>query len=153
MPKRASDSSGEASARKMLHETLKRLRDRSGLSLEELHDETTYDRSYLHKLESGARLGSLEVMAALDKVYGTGDQLQQLWELARDDAFGSRYQRFMQLEREATVRYEYASSSIPGAAPDEGVRDRGAAALPTPGRGGAARRCRRPHEPSVRPRR
>ncbi|WP_374118352.1 MULTISPECIES: helix-turn-helix domain-containing protein [unclassified Streptomyces] len=38
----------------MLHETLKRLRDRSGLSLEELHDETTYDRSYLHKLETGA---------------------------------------------------------------------------------------------------
>ncbi|CAO0829612.1 hypothetical protein SMICM17S_05785 [Streptomyces microflavus] len=83
MPKRASDSSGEASARKMLHETLKRLRDRLGLSLEELHDETTYDRSYLHKLETGARLGSLEVMAALDKVYGTGEQLQQLWELAR----------------------------------------------------------------------
>ncbi|MFJ7326170.1 helix-turn-helix domain-containing protein [Streptomyces cyaneofuscatus] len=114
MPKRASDSGGEASARKMLHDTLKRLRDRSGLSLEELHDETTYDRSYLHKLETGARLGSLEVMAALDKVYGTGEQLQQLWELARDDAFGSRYQRFMQLEREATVRYEYTCSAIPG---------------------------------------
>ncbi|ARF77274.1 hypothetical protein B7C62_19715 [Kitasatospora albolonga] len=90
------------------------MRDRSGLSLEELHDETTYDRSYLHKLETGARLGSLEVMAALDKVYGTGDQLQQLWELARDDAFGSRYQRFMRLEREATVQYQYASSTIPG---------------------------------------
>ncbi|GGY83466.1 helix-turn-helix domain-containing protein [Streptomyces nitrosporeus] len=114
MPKRRSDSGGEASARRMLHETLGRLRERSGLSLEELHGETTYDRSYLHKLETGARLGSPEVMAALDKVYGTGNQLQQLWELARDDAFGSRYQRFMQLEREATVQYKYACSTIPG---------------------------------------
>ncbi|MEI7030841.1 helix-turn-helix transcriptional regulator [Streptomyces pratensis] len=114
MPKRTSDPGGEASARRMLHETVKRLRDRSGMTLEELHDATTYDRSYLHKLETGARLGSLEALAALDKVYGTGEQLQQLWSLARDDAFGSRYQRFMRLEREATVQYKYASSTIPG---------------------------------------
>lgn len=114
MPKRKSESGRDVSARTMLHETVARLREKSGMTLEELHDETTYDRSYPHKLETGARLGSPDVIAALDRVYGTRNQLQQLWELARYEAFGDRYQRFMKLEREATVRYEYASSVIPG---------------------------------------
>ncbi|MFF7874064.1 helix-turn-helix transcriptional regulator [Streptomyces californicus] len=113
MPKRKSES-GETSARQMLHETFRKLREQRGLTLDDLHDETTYDRSYLHKLLHGTRLGSPEVWTALDGVFGTGEQLRQLWELARDDAFGSRYKRFMQLEREATVRYEYACSTIPG---------------------------------------
>ncbi|WP_144317032.1 DUF5753 domain-containing protein [Streptomyces sp. sk226] len=59
-------------------------------------------------------MGSPEVWTALDGVFGTGEQLRQLWELARDDAFGSRYKRFMQLERLATVQYMYACSTIPG---------------------------------------
>ncbi|MFJ9396707.1 helix-turn-helix transcriptional regulator [Streptomyces californicus] len=113
MPKRKSES-GETSARQMLHETFRKLREQRGLTLDDLHDETTYDRSYLHKLLHGTRLGSPEVWTALDGVFGTGEQLRQLWELARDDAFGSRYKRFMQLERLATVQYMYACSTIPG---------------------------------------
>ncbi|MFB6943494.1 helix-turn-helix transcriptional regulator [Streptomyces sp. NPDC060286] len=113
MPKRKSDS-GDATARSMLHETVARLREESGMSLQTLQDETTYDRAYLHKLETGARLGSPEVMAALDRVYGTKNQLQQLWELASDAAFGDRYQKFMQLERKASVQYTYSCSVIPG---------------------------------------
>lgn len=43
------------SARQMLATELARLREESGKSLATLGEETTYDRAYLHKLETGAR--------------------------------------------------------------------------------------------------
>ncbi|MFG2171024.1 helix-turn-helix domain-containing protein [Streptomyces niveus] len=89
MGKGTSDSGREASARVMLYETIARLREESGKSLAELQELTTYDRTYLHKLETGARLGSPQVVAALDAVYGTKKQLAQLWVLAREGAFGT----------------------------------------------------------------
>ncbi|MFF8696228.1 helix-turn-helix domain-containing protein [Streptomyces sp. NPDC015144] len=119
MPKRKSESA-DSNARSMLYTTLKRLREESGKSLQDLQDETTYDRGYLHKLETGARLGSPEVMAALDRVYGTRTQLQQLWTLASDQAFGDRYAKFMDLERRASVQYTYSSGVIPGLLQTEG---------------------------------
>ncbi|MET8945326.1 helix-turn-helix transcriptional regulator [Streptomyces sp. NPDC004542] len=98
----------------MLAKELARLREASGKSLGDLATETTYDRTYLHKLETGVKLGSPEVMAALDKVYGTGEHLGELWELARSDAVKDKYRHFMDREKEATMRYEYACSTIPG---------------------------------------
>lgn len=106
--------SKKASARRVLASELARLREEGGQSLAELADLTTFDRSYLHKLETGAKLGSAQVMAALDTVYDTGRHLQILWELAKDDAFRDRYKRFMELEREATVRYTYSAATVPG---------------------------------------
>lgn len=126
--------STKASARQMLAGELARLREEAGRSLADLADETTFDRSYLHKLERGAKLGSLQVMAALDAVYETGRHLQLLWELAKDDAFRDRYKRFMELEREATVRYEYVSATIPGLLQTAGyARELLAAARPADG--------------------
>lgn len=108
------------SARQMLAKELARLREESGKSLATLGEETTYDRAYLHKLETGTRVGSPEVIAALSKVYGVGQQLNLLWQLARNDAFADKYKRFMQLEGKATVRYEYAAGVIPGLLQTEG---------------------------------
>lgn len=65
-------------------------------------------------------MGSPEVIAALSKVYGVGQQLMMLWQLARQDAFADKYKRFMQLEAKATVRYEYAGGVIPGLLQTEG---------------------------------
>ncbi|MFI6084375.1 helix-turn-helix domain-containing protein [Streptomyces sp. NPDC051217] len=45
------------SARQMLAKELARLREESGMSLAALGEETTYDRAYLHRLETGARAG------------------------------------------------------------------------------------------------
>lgn len=118
MPPRKSNPSRNnhhnGSARQVLAAELARLREKSGKSLGDLSGETTYDRTYLHKLETGVKLGSPEVMEALDKVYETGEHLGDLWELARDDVFRDKYKRFMELERRATVRYEYAVGAIPG---------------------------------------
>ena len=98
----------------MLAKELARLREASGKSLSDLANETTYDRTYLHKLETGVKLGSPEVMAALDRVYGTGEHLCDLWELAKEDVFRDKYKRFMELEKRATVWQQYAIGAIPG---------------------------------------
>ena len=90
------------------------------MSLAELGEATTYDRAYLHKLETGARIGSPEVIAALEAVYGTAGHLMMLWQLAREDAFADKYKRFMQLESKATVRYTYSAGAIHGLLQTEG---------------------------------
>ncbi|WP_329034210.1 helix-turn-helix domain-containing protein [Streptomyces sp. NBC_01725] len=120
MGARKSNAGQRPSARQMLAKELARLREESGKSLATLGEETTYDRAYLHKLETGARVGSPEVIAALSAVYGAGEQLLMLWQLAREDAFADKYKRFMQLEAKATVRYEYAAGVIPGLLQTEG---------------------------------
>lgn len=120
MGARKSNAGQRPSARQMLAKELARLREESGKSLATLGEETTYDRAYLHKLETGARIGSPEVIAALSAVYGRGEQLLMLWQLAREDAFADKYKRFMQLEARATVRYEYAAGVIPGLLQTEG---------------------------------
>lgn len=114
MPARKSTSGGKPSARRTLAEELARLREKSGRSLSELAEETRYDRAYLHKLEKGDRLGSPEVMKALDQVYGTGKHLILFWELATVDVIPDKYKRFMALESEATSRYEFSVSTVPG---------------------------------------
>ncbi|MFE5844318.1 helix-turn-helix domain-containing protein [Streptomyces niveus] len=108
------------SARQMLARELARLREESGKSLATLGEETTYDRAYLHKLETGARVGSPGVIAALSAAYGTGDRLTMLWQLAREDAFADKYKRFMELEAKATVQYAYSVGAIHGLLQTEG---------------------------------
>ncbi len=104
----------------MLASELARLREESGKSLGDLADETTYDRAYLHKLEKGDRIGSPDVIKVLDRAYGTGNHLSLLWELATEDAIADKYKRFMALEKEATDRYEYSLSTVPGLLQTEG---------------------------------
>lgn len=120
MGARKSNAGQRPSARQMLAKELARLREESGKSLAQLGEETTYDRAYLHKLETGTRVGSPEVITALSAVYGTGEHLTMLWQLARHDAFADKYKRFMELEEKATVRYSYAVGAIPGLLQTEG---------------------------------
>lgn len=120
MGARTSHAGRKPSARQMLAAELARLREESARTLAALAEETTYDRAYLHKLETGTRIGSPEVIAALDTVYGTGGHLSLLWQLAREDAFADKYKQFMKLEAIATVRYEYAVGIIPGLLQTEG---------------------------------
>ncbi|MGW7577712.1 helix-turn-helix domain-containing protein [Streptomyces sp. NPDC054765] len=107
------NSEDEGSARWVLACELRRLRESSGRSLARLADEIKYDRTYLHRLETGERLSKLPVMEALDRTYGTGGLLVRLWGLARLDAFKDKYREFMKLEAKATILHTYASA-IPG---------------------------------------
>lgn len=107
------NSEEEDSARWVLACELRRLREASGRSLAQLAEETNYDRTYLHRLETGERLSKLQVIEALDRVYGTGGLLVRLWRLARLDAFKDKYRSFMQYEAKATILHAYVMV-VPG---------------------------------------
>ncbi|TDC74624.1 helix-turn-helix domain-containing protein [Streptomyces hainanensis] len=101
-------------ARRKYMAELLRLRQEAGMSLGDLSEATKYDRSYLSKLERGERLGDLATAKRLDEVYGTRRMLQNLWELAKDDAYLGRYQRYMALQQLARVIQKYVPQTIPG---------------------------------------
>jgi transcriptional regulator with XRE-family HTH domain len=102
------------SAREVFHAELARLREHARLSLSELSDETKYDASYLQRLEKGDRLGSLDAARVLDRFYGTGEHISDLWRLAKQEAGKSRYRGFLDLEAEATSIHEFSISAVPG---------------------------------------
>ncbi|MFI9203835.1 helix-turn-helix domain-containing protein [Streptomyces sp. NPDC053048] len=97
----------------MLAFELRRLREESGKSLAQLSEDTSYDRTYLHRLETGERLSQLPVMEALDSVYKTGGLLTRLWRLARQEVFMDQYKEFMQYEAKAAIMHKYMLA-IPG---------------------------------------
>lgn len=109
-----STSTRKPHARRIFMEELALLREESGMSLAQLAERVRFDRSYLHKLETGLRLGDEATSRALDQCYGTGRHLQQLWKLAKEEVFPDRYKRYMKLEGEATVLHNYSASTIMG---------------------------------------
>ncbi|WP_308297159.1 helix-turn-helix transcriptional regulator [Streptomyces sp. UNOB3_S3] len=106
-------SGDEDSARATLAIELRRLREESGKSLAQLSEDTSYDRTYLHRLETGERLSQRPVMEALDAVYGTGRLLTRLWRLAQQESFKDKYKDFMQYEARAVIMHKYMMT-IPG---------------------------------------
>ncbi|MFJ2953321.1 helix-turn-helix transcriptional regulator [Streptomyces sp. NPDC087270] len=100
-------------ARSMYAEELARLRKLHGWTLVELGDRCNYEQSYLHRLETGGRLGTLEAAQALDRVYGTG-HVAKLWLLAKEEAKRSRYGGFAEVEADATSIQEFCVSTVPG---------------------------------------
>ncbi|MEU5546714.1 helix-turn-helix transcriptional regulator [Streptomyces sioyaensis] len=122
---------GEGSARWVLACELRRLRESSGRSLAQLADEANYDRTYLHRLETGERLSKLPVMKVLDRTYGTGELLVNLWGLARLDDFKDKYRSFMQLEAKAMILHAYVAT-IPGLLQNEDFARVSLSSAPTP---------------------
>ncbi|WP_335983029.1 helix-turn-helix domain-containing protein [Streptomyces sp. CA2R106] len=88
-------------------------RRESGMTLVELAALCLYEQSYLHRLERGQRLGTVEAAAALDKVYGTGDLLVRLWHLARRETKDRLLPGIEPLERDAVSIQEYAVGAVP----------------------------------------
>lgn len=115
--------SDELSARAVFHAEVTRQRELSGWTLAELSDRTRYDASYLQRLEKGDRLGSVDAAGALDRIYGTGDLLKDLWRLAKKEAGQSRYRGFLELEAEATSIQEFSISTVPGLLQSPGYAD------------------------------
>ncbi|WP_399926743.1 helix-turn-helix domain-containing protein [Streptomyces kanamyceticus] len=101
------------SGRASLARTLRYLRERAGISLGKLAEDTSYDKSYLSRLESGERLSKLAVMEDLDRYYGSGDLLVTHWKGARREAFKDQYKEFMGLEATARVMWVF-TPGVPG---------------------------------------
>ncbi|MEO3754490.1 helix-turn-helix transcriptional regulator [Streptomyces sp. B6B3] len=101
-------------ARRLYAEELRRLREEAGWSLAELGEKSALDRTHLNRLERGERLGERRNAEVLDAVYGTGRHLQNLWTLAKEDAFADKYKRYMELASSATSTQQYTPSVVPG---------------------------------------
>ncbi|WP_063836104.1 helix-turn-helix domain-containing protein [Actinacidiphila yeochonensis] len=107
-------TNGEPSARAVFHEEVFRQREKSGWSLSELSARANYDTSYLQRLEKGDRLGTLQAVAILDRVYDTGKLLVGLWRLAKQEARQKRFPGFMELSAKATSVQQFSAHTVPG---------------------------------------
>ncbi|MFJ2955013.1 helix-turn-helix domain-containing protein [Streptomyces sp. NBC_00669] len=105
--------SGEVTARALYAHHLAELRRKAGLTLVELSDRCHYEQSYLHRLETGGRLGTLEVATALDRIYATDGLLVQLWHLAKREGSQLTAGGIAALETTAAGIQEYALSTVP----------------------------------------
>ncbi|MFE9999542.1 helix-turn-helix domain-containing protein [Streptomyces avermitilis] len=101
------------SGRAALGRTLRLLREKSGKTLGQLAGETSYDKSYLYRLETGERLSKRAVMEDLDRYHGSGDLLVRLWRDARKDVIKDKYKAFMELEATARVMWMF-QLRVPG---------------------------------------
>ncbi|KUO20593.1 helix-turn-helix domain-containing protein [Streptomyces dysideae] len=101
------------SRRVALGRTLRFLREKAGKSLAQLADETSYDKSYLYRLETGERLSKRAVMEDLDRYHGSGDLLVRLWRDARKEVIKDKYKAFMELEATARVMWMF-QLRVPG---------------------------------------
>jgi transcriptional regulator with XRE-family HTH domain len=119
MPEDVEEAPEDESARGVLAQQLRFLRKQSGKSLAQVAEDTSYDRSYLHRLETGVRVSQQPVMEALDELYETGGLLVGLWKLARQEVFSDRYRLFMQYEAKASIMHKYMCA-IPGLLQTEG---------------------------------
>ncbi|MDQ8704831.1 helix-turn-helix transcriptional regulator [Streptomyces sp. LHD-70] len=107
------------SGRDTLARTLRYLREKAGISLGKLAEDTAYDKSYLSRLESGQRFSKLGVMEELDLYYGAGDLLVSHWKAAKREVFKDQYRDFMELEETARVMWKY-TPGVPGLLQTEG---------------------------------
>ncbi|MEU3697115.1 helix-turn-helix transcriptional regulator [Streptomyces griseoviridis] len=87
--------------------------EKAGKSLGQLAEETSYDKSYLYRLETGERLSKRAVMEDLDRYHGSGDLLVGLWSDARREVIKDRYRGFMGLEETARVMWLF-QLRVPG---------------------------------------
>ena len=101
------------SGRAVLGRTLKFLREKAGKSLGQLAEETSYDKSYLYRLETGERFSKRAVMEDLDRYHGSGDLLVRLWRDARKEVIKDKYKAFMELEANARVMWMF-QLRVPG---------------------------------------
>ncbi|WP_435175300.1 helix-turn-helix domain-containing protein [Actinacidiphila sp. bgisy145] len=101
------------SARALYARQLGALREKAGMSYMQLGALCMYEQSYLHRLERGQRLGTLEVARMLDKVYGTGDLLERLWRLAKRETTDQLVRSPAPFEVNAARIREYAGHTIP----------------------------------------
>lgn len=104
----------KVSAREVFRDELTRQREQTGWTLAELAERSRYDSSYLQRLEKGDRIGSVDAIGVLDRIYGTGGLLKGLWRLAKSEVRSNRYQGFMDLEAEAGSMQQFSVSAVPG---------------------------------------
>lgn len=100
--------------RKRLGRSVRRLREGAGLSLRQLSDKVDgYSHSYLGRVELGEQLPSEALVRTLDKFFGTGGTLIELWEMVHESLLFEYYRDVIKEEAKARRIQVFNSSLIP----------------------------------------
>lgn len=100
--------------RKRLGRSIRRLREGAGLSLRQLSDKVDgYSHSYLGRVELGEQLPSEALVRTLDKFFGTGGTLIELWEMVHESLIADYYRDVIREESKARRIQVFHSSMIP----------------------------------------
>lgn len=102
------------SVRRVLGRTLRRYRERAQLSLRELAEKTTYNHTYIGRVERGEQLPSDALAQVLDRTLDTGGAVTELLEVAREGAIQDYGRALVTRERSAARIQVFTSSVIPG---------------------------------------
>ncbi|HEY2578422.1 MAG TPA: helix-turn-helix transcriptional regulator [Streptosporangiaceae bacterium] len=100
---------------------LKRLRERSGMTLSDFAQQTNYALSTISAYETGTRIPSADFAKLADKIFGTGPQseddegeLEGLQKLVEQVSVRPWFRDRVEVERKAREIREYESYQIPG---------------------------------------
>jgi transcriptional regulator with XRE-family HTH domain len=93
---------------------VKRLRERAGMTQQELADAMHYSLDSIKSVETGRELGSEKFAQVADKIFGTEDQLQRLREFITRITMRPWFRDRMLVERKAAEILEYEPYGISG---------------------------------------
>lgn len=93
---------------------LRRLREKAGLSQEQLGERVFCSGTYVGQFESAVRRPQTDVSKQFDEVLGSGEHIQRLCRLARQSKHPDYFADAAELEKLATTISEYAPMLVPG---------------------------------------
>ncbi len=93
---------------------LKRLRQRAGITQQQLAERTNYALAAVSAYETGTRIPSREFAESADKVFGTDGDLTRLQGLVETVSVRPWFRDRVEVERRATEIWEYETYQIPG---------------------------------------
>jgi transcriptional regulator with XRE-family HTH domain len=93
---------------------LRRLREKAGLSQDQLGERVFCSGTYVGQFESAVRRPQTDVSRLFDEVLGSGEHMQRLCRLARQSKHPDYFADAAELEKLATTISEYAPMLVPG---------------------------------------
>lgn len=93
---------------------VKRLRERAGMTQQELADAMHYSLDSIKSIEIGREFGSEKFARTADKIFGTGEQLERLREFITRVTMRPWFRDRMIVERKAAEIWEYETYVISG---------------------------------------
>jgi transcriptional regulator with XRE-family HTH domain len=107
-------SDAESSAADYFAAELKAQRAQRGWTQAETGEKIGYSGSYVSDIERGARLATLEIARACDRVFGTPRTFERWYEIAKRAAFPSFFAPVLSFEQEATRIHSWSVGAVPG---------------------------------------
>ncbi|MCG3040807.1 helix-turn-helix domain-containing protein [Streptomyces fenghuangensis] len=93
---------------------LRRLREAAGLTQSQLGERAFCSGTYVGQFETAVRRPQPDTSKLFDEILGTGEHLQRLCRLARENKYPDYFADAAELEQMATTISEYAPMLVPG---------------------------------------